>query len=137
MTGTNVIFRDLAQTWNNTIQCDEFLAKLATHFHNHIVFNSFLFSSAIFNSFSHFNTVFKVCHSSAFQTISRRSDYIKIINYNGSISANLNRTKQTKQHAMKKSHSYSNRNKIYKGLFFVVEGFWAENVQNLQFLLIQ
>ena len=37
----------------------------------------------------------------------------------------------------KKTHSYSNRNKIYKGLFFVVKGFWAENVQNLQFLLIQ
>ena len=41
-----------------------------------------------------------------------------------------------KQHAMKKLHSYSNRNKIYKGQFFVVEGFWAENVQNLQYLLI-
>ena len=51
-----------------------------------------------------------------------------------SISANLKSTIQTKQHAMKKPHSYSNRNKIYKGLFFVVEGFWAENVQ---FLLIQ
>ena len=136
MTGTNVIFRDLAQTWNNTIQCDEFLAKLATHFHNHIVFNSFLFSSAIFNSFSHFNTVFKVCHSSAFQTISRRSVYIKMINYSDSISANLNNTIQTKKHAMKKPHCYSNRNKIYKGLLFVVEAFWAENVQNLQFLLI-
>ena len=36
---------------------------------------------------------------------------------------------QTKQHAMKKEpHSYSNRNKIYKGLFFVVEGSLAENV---------
>ena len=49
----------------------------------------------------------------------------------------LNNTIQSKQHAMKKPHSYSNRNKIYKGLFFVVEGFRAENVQNLQFLLIQ
>ena len=78
----------------------------------------------------------KVCHSSAFQTISRRSIYIKIINYSDSISANLNNTIQTKQHAMKKPHSYSNRNKIYKGLFFVVEGFLAENVQNLQFLFI-
>ena len=55
----------------------------------------------------------KVCHSSAFQTISHRSVYIKIINYSDSISANLNNTIQTKQHAMKKSHSYSNRNKIY------------------------
>ena len=55
----------------------------------------------------------KVCHSSAFQTISRRSVYIKIINYSDSISANVNNTIQTKQHAMKKPHSYSNRNKIY------------------------
>ena len=75
--------------------------------------------------------MFKVCHSSAFQTISRRSVYIKIINHSDSISANLYNTIQTKQHAMKKPHSYLNRNKIYKGLFFVVEGFWAENVQNL------
>ena len=58
--------------------------------------------------------------------------YIKIINYSDSISANL--TMQTKQHAMKKPHFYSNRNKIYKGLF-VVEG--QKNVQNLLFLLIQ
>ena len=67
--------------------------------------------------------LFKVFHSSAFQTISRRSVYIKIIDYSDSLSANLNNTIQTKQPAMKKPHSYSNRNKIYKGLFFVVEGF--------------
>ena len=79
----------------------------------------------------------KVCHPSAFQTISHRSVYIKIINYSDSISANLNNTMQTKQHAMKKPHSYSNRNKIYKGLFFVTEGLLAENVQNLLVLLIQ
>ena len=42
---------------------------------------------------------------------------IKIINHSDSISANLNNTMQTKQHAMKKTHSYSNRNKIYKELF--------------------
>ena len=83
------------------------------------------------------NNGVKVCHSSVFQTISRRSVYIKIINHSDSISANLHNTIQTKQHAMKKPHSNSNRNKIYKGLFFVVGGFWAENVQNLQFLLIQ
>ena len=65
----------------------------------------------------------KVCHSSTFQTISRRSVYIKIINYSDSISANPHNTIQTKQHAIKKLHSYSNRNKIYKGLFFVAEGF--------------
>ena len=35
-------------------------------------------------------TRFKVCHSSAFQTISVRSDYVKIINYSDSILANLN-----------------------------------------------
>ena len=65
--------------------------------------------------------LFKVCHSSAFQTISHRSVYIKIINYsdsisadlNNSISADLNNTVQTKQHALKKPHSYANRNKIY------------------------
>ena len=54
----------------------------------------------------------KVCYSSAFKTISRRSVYIKIINYSDSISANLNNTMQTKQHEMKKPHSNSNRNKI-------------------------
>ena len=84
-----------------------------------------------------FKIKFKVCHSSAFQTILRRSVYMKIINYSDSISANLKKTIQTKQRAMKKPHSYSNRNKIYMGLFFVVGGFWAETVQNLQFLLIQ
>ena len=35
---------------------------------------------------------FKVCHSSAFQTLSIRSVYINIINYGGSILANLNKT---------------------------------------------
>ena len=80
----------------------------------------------------------KVCHSSAFQTISVRSVYIKIINYSGNILAitDLNNTMQTKQDTMKKPHSYSYRKTIYKG-FYLVEGFWAENVQNLPFLLIQ
>ena len=57
----------------------------------------------------------KVCHSSAFQTISVQSVYIKIIYYRGRahVSANFNDTMQTKQHAMKKPHSYSNKNKIY------------------------
>ena len=32
-----------------------------------------------------------------------------------------------------KPHSYSYRNKIYQWRWFVVEGFWAENVQNVQF----
>ena len=56
---------------------------------------------------------FKVCHSSAFQTISVRSVYINIINYSGSILANLNNTMQTIEHATKKPHPYSNVNKIY------------------------
>ena len=38
----------------------------------------------------------KVCHSSAFQTISIRSVYIKIINYSGSIFANLKNKMQKK-----------------------------------------
>ena len=46
--------------------------------------------------------LFKEWHLSALQTISVRSLYIKIINYRDSISANLNNTMQTKQHAMKK-----------------------------------
>ena len=49
------------------------------------------------------NLSLKVCQSSAFQSISRKSVYIKIINYSDSISANLNNTVQTKQHAMKKA----------------------------------
>ena len=61
--------------------------------------------------------------------------YIKNINYSDCIYANLNNTIQTEQHAMKKPQSYSNRNEIYKGLFFVVEGFWPENFQNLQILV--
>ena len=63
--------------------------------------------------FKRIKSNFKVCHSSAFQTISRRSVYNKIINYSGSILANLNSTMQTKQHATKKTHSYSNRSKIH------------------------
>ena len=58
----------------------------------------------------------KICTSSAFQTISVKSVYIKIINYNGIIHvlANLNKTVQKKQHAAKKkSHSYSVINKIF------------------------
>ena len=68
-----------------------------------------------------------------------RSVYIKITNYSDSITANLNNTiqkkkkiekttKKTPQHAMKKPLSYSNRNNIYKGLLFVVEGSLAEKV---------
>ena len=72
----------------------------------------------------------------SFSNIFAQISYIKIINYTDSLSAKLNNTIQTKQNAMKKTHSNSDRNKIYKGLFSVAEGFWAEIVQNLQFLLI-
>ena len=73
----------------------------------------------------------KVCHSSAFQTISVRQI---IINHSDSVLAILNNTMQTKQQTQwKKSHSYSNRNTIYKGLGFVVEGSLAEIDQNLSF----
>ena len=47
---------------------------------------------------------------------------------------------QTKQHAKRKQHSYSNRKKIYKEQFvfvFVVEGSLAGNVQNTGFFKIQ
>ena len=60
----------------------------------------------------------KACHSSSFQTISRRSVYIKIINYSGSILVNVNSTMKTKQHAMKKPHSYSNRKKDLQRAIF-------------------
>ena len=70
-----------------------------------------------------------ICHSSAFQIISVRSVYIRIINYSCSISANLISTMESKQHGTK--------NLDILGTIFVMEGFLAENVQNLQFLLIQ
>ena len=40
-----------------------------------------------------------------------------------------------KKNATEKPHSYSNRNKIHKGLYFVLERSLAENVQNLHFLV--
>ena len=78
----------------------------------------------------------KVCHSSAFQTISVRSVYIKIINYSGIIHvlANLNNTLQTKQHATKKTTLiFSYKQDILGSIFCGGRIF----VQNLQFLLIQ
>ena len=41
-----------------------------------------------------------------FSTISFRLIYIKMINYRGSILANLNKTMQPKEHATKKPQSY-------------------------------
>ena len=65
----------------------------------------------------------EVCNWSAFQTILRRLVYIKNINYSDSMSANLNNTIQTKQHAMKKPHSYSKKKQDVQGTILVVEGF--------------
>ena len=68
------------------------------------------------------SVVVKVCHSSAFQTISIRSVYIKIINHSGSILALSNKTTYNE-----KPHSYSNRSKIYKGLFL----WWKDHKQKM------
>ena len=56
--------------------------------------------------------------------------------YSGIMLANLKNTMQTKQHEMKKPQSYLNtcKNKIYNGLFFVVDGFWTESEKKFQFL---
>ena len=51
----------------------------------------------IFVLISRYISSVKVCHSSAFQTISVRSVNIKIIKHSGRILANLNNTMQTKQ----------------------------------------
>ena len=69
------------------------------------------------------SVVVKVYHSSAFQTISVRSVYIKIINHSGSILANLS----NKTTYNEKPHSYSNRGKIYKGLFL----WWKDHKQKM------
>ena len=66
-----------------------------------------------------------------------RSVCIKIINYSGSVFANLNNTMQTKQHATRKHTIIFKQKQDLQGTIFVVEGSLAENVQNLQFLLIQ
>ena len=65
------------------------------------------------------NILFKVCPSSDFQIISVRSVYIKII---VSILANLNKTMQTKQHAMKKHTPFQIETRFTRE-FFLVEGF--------------
>ena len=47
---------------------------------------------------------------------------------------------QTKQHALRKQHAFSNRMKIYKEQFvfvFVIEGSLVANVQNTGVFLIQ
>ena len=55
-----------------------------------------------------------VCHSSAFQTISVRSVYIKITNYSGSMLANgIKHCNQNNIQRKKKTRSYSNLNKLY------------------------
>lgn len=61
----------------------------------------------------------EVCHSSTSQTSSIRSDYIKIINYNVSISEKLIDTIQIIQHAMKKNpaHIISIEKRLTKDFF--------------------
>ena len=61
----------------------------------------------------------EVCHSSTSQTSSIRSDYIKIINYNVSISEKLIDTIQIIQHAMKKkpAHIISIEKRLTKDFF--------------------
>ena len=49
--------------------------------------------------------------------------YQKIINYSGSVLATFDITMQTKQHAIKKSRTYSNRSKFHTGLFLWWKGF--------------
>ena len=56
--------------------------------------------------------------------------YITFINYNGSISTDLNKTMQTKQPAMKKKPA------LIQGTIFVVDGYLAENFHNFQLLFI-
>ena len=75
-----------------------------------------------------FSTDFEVCLSSAFQTRLVRSVCVKIIDFSGIISANLNDTKQTIQYTIKKRDTYLNKRKIYKGLFFVLKRSLAENI---------
>ena len=60
----------------------------------------------------------QVCHSSAFQTISVRSVYIKIINYIVSLLTNLKKPTQTEQHTIKKQHSYSNIHDLQGTIYF-------------------
>ena len=74
-----------------------------------------------------FSTDFEVCLSS-FQTRLVRSVCVKIIDFSGIISANLNDTKQTIQYTIKKRDTYLNKRKIYKGLFFVLKRSLAENI---------
>ena len=67
------------------------------------------------------NLWFKVCHSPAFQTISVWSVY-QNINYSGSVLGNsIIRGKQNKMQRKRRTH---------------IQGSWAENFQNLQFLSI-
>ena len=69
-----------------------------------------------------------ISHSSAFQTISVKSVYRKIIKCSGSILVNLNKIKKTNRHATRKDTNS-------KGTIFVVEGFLPEQVQNLHFFI--
>ena len=72
-----------------------------------------------------------VCHSSAFQTISVRSDYIKIMNNSDSTLANLNNI-QSKRNNMQqqKPHSYQILQYLIVTIFFS-----GGILKNLQFFM--
>ena len=69
-----------------------------------------------------------VCHSSAFQTISRISFYIKSINYSGSILANLKNIMQTNQHATKKQTHIQRETRFNRNYFL-----WRKDLQQKMF----
>ena len=70
-------------------------------FRNHPETVSAIFDLSIIRQGPSWEPWFKVCHSSALQTTSVRSVYIKILNCSGRILANLNNTMRTKQHTKK------------------------------------
>ena len=72
----------------------------------------------------------KVCHTSAFHTISVRSVYMKKSSNSGSILAKLNDTMPAKQY-FKKNHNNSNKNKQTNKLVLLLES------SNLQLLSIR
>ena len=80
-----------------------YVFKVKTNIYRYVKIKCNCLCQMIFTKQNTFVYQINVCHSSAFQTISRRSVYIKIINHSDSISANLNNTIQTKHHALKKN----------------------------------
>ena len=73
-----------------------------------------------------------ISHSSAFQTISVKSVYRKIIKCSGSILVNLNKIMKTNRHATRMQ-----REKTQKGLFLWWKDFYQSRFKICIFLLIQ